>query len=158
MSKDHWDAILASSPLNATAGRVTSKGYAYEPDKKIVTLEWDAPPPLVRINRTHTQNPSFTDFTGVKYGRLTVLGMIKDTSVSGNSGAQWVCRCACGKYVARRAKSVRKAPPDDRCEVCRHTAYLANAASGDHARKRAESSKARKWLTPEEQAAKDRAA
>jgi hypothetical protein len=145
MGKDRWDAILASTPLNATAGAVTSKGYQYTPDKLINQLEWDAPPQMVAVNKTHRRNPSFTDFTGLKYGRLTVLGMIKDTSASGNAGAQWVCRCACGKYVARRAKAVRKASPDDRCSICQHNAYLVRSASGDHARRRAESDKARKW-------------
>lgn len=158
--KDHWDAILASAPLNATAGSVTGKGYVYEPAKKVTHLEWDVPPPLVPVGRQHARNPSFTDFTGHRYGRLTVLGMIRDTSVSGDSGAQWVCRCACGKYVARRAKSVRKANPDDRCSLCQHAAFLVRAASGDNARKRAESPKARKWRTAEEEAAalKERAA
>lgn len=31
MGKDHWDAILASVPSNATAGRVVSSGVHFDP-------------------------------------------------------------------------------------------------------------------------------
>ena len=36
MSKDTWDAILASAPLNETAGRAVSKGIHYEPAAGVV--------------------------------------------------------------------------------------------------------------------------
>lgn len=147
MSRDHWDAILASAPLNATAGAVTSKGYQYEPDKKITAVEWDAPPAMARIGREHTRNASFVDFSGRRFGRLTVLGMVAErtTNPSGDKGALWVCRCACGRYCGRRAKTIRKANPDDRCQLCQHAAFLAKSASGNNASRRAESDKARKW-------------
>lgn len=146
MSKDHWDAIFASAPLNATAGRVTSKGYAYTPDKVITSPEWDAPPPLKPIQRKHRMNPSFTDFTGMRFGRLVVLGMGADSHDPGESrGALWICRCACGRYVGRRGKALKSPKPDASCQLCQHTAYLRHSASGNNARARAESDKARKW-------------
>lgn len=141
MSRDHWDAILASAPLNATAGRVTAKGWEYTPDIAASAQEWDGPPEIVRPSETHLRNPCFVDLTGVKYGRLVVLGMMQETS--GNS-ALWVCRCACGKYVGRRAKAI-KTQKGDRCVGCDHTRHLAEAASGNNARTRAESEAARKW-------------
>ncbi len=32
------------------AGRVTSKGFNYTPEVKVLSLEWDAPPPMCRDN------------------------------------------------------------------------------------------------------------
>lgn len=43
MSRDHWDAILASSPLNATASAVTGKGYEYQSTAVISEMRWDGP-------------------------------------------------------------------------------------------------------------------
>lgn len=143
MSKDHWDAVLASAPFNATAGRVTSKGYAYTPDVEVTAPEWEAPPLIAKPRSTHFNNPDFTDFTGKSYGRITVLGMFAGGHT--RDKALWVCRCSCGRYVGRRAKALKRASPDDRCTLCRHTAHLVQAASGDNARHRAESEKARKW-------------
>lgn len=139
MSKNTWDAILASAPLNSTAGMVTSKGYAYNPEIKFAGVEWDGPPAILRPTAAHLNNPSFVDLSGRSYGRLKVLGL-----ADGIDGI-WVCRCACGKYVARRAKAIKNAAPEDRCTSCQHTAQLARSASGNNARTRAESPQARKW-------------
>ena len=143
MSKNHWDAILASSPLNATAGAVTSKGYQYEPDINGRNIhEWDAPPAIEPVGETHRRNASFSDLTGHVFGRLTVMGMLRDNPTK--KAALWVCRCTCGKYVGKRAKAI-KSGARDRCDSCDHTAQLVIAASGNNARTRAESGKARKW-------------
>lgn len=140
MSKNTWDAVLASSPLNATAATVTGKGYQYTPDVTIANAEWDAPPALGPANRAALGNPSFVDLTGISFGRLTVLGLL-----AGKSGT-WVCRCKCGKYLTRKAKAIRNPNnAGDRCTTCRHVAFLAKSASGNNARRRAESPEARKW-------------
>jgi hypothetical protein len=142
MSRDHWDAILASAPLNATAGAVTSKGYQYEPEIGSRNIhEWDAPPPLMPVSDTHIRNTSFVDLTGRVIGRLTVLGMMRSDP---SQKALWVCRCACGKYIGQRARAL-KSGNRDRCDTCDHNAYLVQAASGNNARQRAESPEARKW-------------
>lgn len=141
---DHWDAILASTPLNSTAAKVTSKGVAYTPAVQFSEYAWDVPPALVRINRTHRANPSFIDLTGTTIGRLRVLGM----AVGGTRearGALWVCKCVCGRYVGRRAKVLKSSGEDAMCNVCDYTQKLRKAGSTEFARQRAESAKARKW-------------
>lgn len=150
MSKDHWDAILASAPLNATAGAVVGKGVHFEPapDQPFTAFEWDVPPPLKSPELLRKREPNFVDFTGTRFGRLLVIGLAADshdTTVDGSRGALWVCRCACGRYAGRRARSIKKASPDARCDHCNYTKRLRDAASGDNARRRAESDEARKW-------------
>lgn len=156
--KDHWDAILASAPLNATAGAVTGKGYGFKPAALRPEHTWLAPPPMKRDLARLALDPNFRDYTGLKSGRLTVLGMAEDNAdQTGNKGALWVCRCACGKYVGRRGKGLRTGKTTA-CNECNYTDHLRWSASSGQARKRAEAPEARKWLTPEEQAAKKDAA
>jgi hypothetical protein len=145
MSKNTWDAVLASAPLNSTAGRVASGGVHYEPEFKALGREWDAPPRIIRPSKTHLNNPDFTDFTGKKWGRLTALGMLAEGS---GHAAIWVCRCSCGKYVGRRAKAAKNAAPEDRCQSCQHTAMLIQSASGENARRRASDTTKRRWNLP----------
>lgn len=146
MSKNTWDAVLASSPLNATAATVTSKGYDYSPPVTFSETVWDAPPPMTPVGRMHLANASFVDLTGRRVGRLTVLGIARDNHrASGSGGGLWVCRCSCGRYVGRRAKSLKAASAEAMCNECDYTRKLREAASGDRARQRAESEKARKW-------------
>ena len=146
MSKDTWDAILASTPLNETAGRAVAKGIHYEPEAGVVTeYSWDAPPPLKDIAKYLTQ-PDFTDLTGRHIGRLRVLGLAAEDPKEGS--AMWVCRCVCGRYIGRRTKGLKAAIRGEHeamCNVCDHTLHLRFAASGDNARQRAESEEARKW-------------
>lgn len=147
MSRDHWDAILASVPLNATAGAVTGNGVHFEQAVEPNEHEWDAPPPMKSVAR-YRVNPSFVDFTGHRVGRLTVLGMARDSlDPKGNKGSLWVCRCVCGRYVGRRSKGLKKSPLVLMCQKCAYTAKLREAASGSNARQRAESPEARKWTS-----------
>lgn len=129
MSRNTWDAVLASTPLNTTAARVTSKGFQYQVTAKFSEQSWDAPPPLVRITRKLTANASFTDFTGRRVGRLTVIGLAAD--------GVWVCRCSCGRYVGRRAKGIKKNSAEAMCNHCDYARKLRENASGDAARERA---------------------
>lgn len=145
MSRDHWDAILASTPLNATAGRVTSKGQHFEGKGLQSEISWEVPPALMKIGPTHWNNPSFIDWTGKAIGRLTVLGLAADGHREGMGGV-WVCRCSCGRFVGRRAKGLKIERADTvMCNQCSYTQHLRYSASGDRARHRAESEKARKW-------------
>ncbi len=137
--RDHWDAILASTPLNSTAAKVTGKGTGFAPAVTFLERVWDAPPTLARINNTHRANPSFVDLTGERIGRLTVLGL-----AAGESGL-WACRCACGRIVGRRAKGLKEKSSEAMCNACDYTRKLRENGASDKARSRAESDKARKW-------------
>lgn len=117
-----FDRIFSSTPLNKTAGSVTSKGEAYEPNLKEMQPFWDAPPPTIKPPEgTH-------DFTGVTFGRLTVLGYMHRRA-AGNGQQVWAVRCVCGTYEARRAKAIRAADPEAMCQFCRHTHNLRRLGS-----------------------------
>lgn len=137
MSKNTWDAVLASAPLNATAGAVTSKGYEYKPAVVVTETRWDGPPSMVR----HVVDDLHPDLTGRVVGRLTVIGKL---AWRPNGDTMWVCRCACGIYVGRRSKSL-KAGKGGQCNECNHTAHLRWLSSNNRSREHAESEKARKW-------------
>ena len=110
-----------TTPINKTAALVMSKGVHYKPNKKVQTIESANPLPTVSLSIQNIKNPNFIDCTGKKIGRLTVIGLYK-------LGVGWVCRCDCGMYCVRRQKSIlnEKNTPE-RCEECRHLAYLKNS-------------------------------
>lgn len=111
-----FDEILSSSPANRSAATVTSKGTHYVPDMKIAEhiVHSDAPLPMKPL----PNDPSCVDLRGVKYGRLTVLGMADTKRGNGSNGGAWVVRCACGDYEHRTTRAIRRAHPEDRCKVC----------------------------------------
>lgn len=114
MSKDTFDAVLASTPQGAIAGRVTSKGVHYEPDVDFDThLHWDAPPPKKPIPEAAN---NFEDMTGRKFGRFTVFGYFG--KLNPKKKALWIVRCVCGDYELRHAAAIKNAPPNDCCRVC----------------------------------------
>lgn len=95
-------------PVNATAGRVIARGehHSYKPDE--CHLISDVPLPIAHVPGG---NPEFKDLTGTVFGRLTVVGF------SATHNRRWVCRCACGNYVLRTSKAVKKGA-GAMCEHC----------------------------------------
>src|SRR5947209_12093599 len=104
MGRDTFDAVLASVPNGATAGRVTSRGEHWTPKRQLSPgeLHWDTPPPMFAWRPGLMQG--LPDFTGHKFGRMTVLGLMKVRP--GGEGLRWVVRCACGDYEVRKTKAV----------------------------------------------------
>lgn len=112
------DPVLRA-PVDRVAARVIRPGVKYEPAKRIQTADQPTPFQVVKLTQSHLRNPSFKDFTGRRVGRLTVYGLSTDSG-------RWACRCDCGTYTLRTAKSIRN-PNNatiDRCEHCRHLACL----------------------------------
>jgi hypothetical protein len=110
------DKIAASAPMDATAAKVTGKGESWTPRVKL--QDWyDDPPKMYgpEYFAKHADPKHFSkyagmqnwrDFRGVEIGRLKVIGvMIKDEK--SHTPASWVCRCKCGCYCTRTAKSLR---------------------------------------------------
>lgn len=111
--------LYARVPVDATAARVASVGPSYVPQKKIASVVSDVPLPTRRVDRSVREN-----LTGYRRGSLTVIGLSRDTA------GVWVCRCVCGHYVTRRAKSIKNpANTIDACEFCRHVQYLRRAST-----------------------------
>jgi hypothetical protein len=115
-----FDRIFASAPLNKTAGAVTSKGQGYVSEFKPTRQFWEAQP---LIHPTPPIGDSPVDLTGVEFGRLQVIGILKAEEFSGGH-AKWVVRCRCGIYEARRAKAIRAASPDAMCQFCGWNKHL----------------------------------
>lgn len=118
MGKNTFDAVLASVPNGATAGRVTSKGTHYTPQMNAVPTRshWDAPPKMRPVPATSIK------LVGRKFGKLTVFGLWDDTDGGPrrDAKAKWVVRCACGDYEIRTAKAINNpANNEDACRICR---------------------------------------
>lgn len=106
--------LHARVPIDATAKRVVSSGTRYEVPKAALTTEVvsDTPLPTRPVK-------DGVDLTGVVFGYLTVVGLSSDRN------GRWVCRCVCGQYCYRRARSMRSAtdsPPA--CPKCCHGFHL----------------------------------
>lgn len=82
-------------PIDATAGRVVARGEHFE--YKATCKIYDSPYPMPTW--VPEQN-TFRDISGMKVGRLSVIGYSAEFS------GKWVCRCACGMYCLRKAKAL----------------------------------------------------
>jgi hypothetical protein len=117
-------------PRDAVAARVvyhTGSDYRFrhKSDEKLSTT------PL----RTRPLPQKMEDFTGLKKGYLTVIGLYggvevgkRPLSPSGHSktgGHGWVCRCSCGNYTTRKTSSLKK-NRFDACIECRATIQARN--------------------------------
>lgn len=111
--------IHARRPINKTAAIVTSCGVHYEPNKIVQTNDSDLPIATRPITKAELKQKCFVDLTRFRVGRLLVIGAARDFK------GRWVVRCDCGKYSTRRAKSIKNPEnAQDRCEHCRHLAFL----------------------------------
>lgn len=115
-----FDDLFAMIPINRLAGAVTSESSnRYESCKRVTATESETPMPLRRIDSQTRNSGNFDNLTGIKFGRLTVVGMHL------NLNGRWVCRCTCGRYVVRRKKSILNPENSgDRCSLCQHLAFL----------------------------------
>lgn len=112
---------LNSTPINKTAALVVGKGVNYNCPKKVQTVESKTILAFRTVSTNDATKNGFINCTGLSIGRLKVLGIYKN-------GSGWVCRCICGTYCVRRQKAIlNKNNTQDRCEECRHLAYLKRA-------------------------------
>lgn len=121
MKTTSWDRIVSSAPLNKDAALARDgRGENYEPNCRINpgSAHSDTPLPTIRFGG------GGENLTNVKFGRMTVIGVAKDTRQN-DRGRAWVVRCACGNYEHRRTKAIRNtANANDCCTKCRHLEYL----------------------------------
>ena len=113
-------------PVNRTAKRVISRGVHYEPNTKSHIFHSDAPTHKLKNIKTLMKNPNFVDYTGFKFGRFTVIGLIENDNYKKKSITRWLVRCSCGQYETRQTSVLRKmktSPPNllqrvDWCSRC----------------------------------------
>lgn len=116
------------TPVNATAARVVSGGVHYEPsrcDPESVRLEAPIPcksypidglKPIIRAGQVVAGARQYRNFTGKVYGDITIIGYL-----GGKRGKEiWLGKCACGYYVKRRDKTLRRKTEGafDYCSDC----------------------------------------
>ena len=82
----------------------------YESPVKPGPTHWDAPPRMRGPRATELRDPSFSDLTGLKTGRVVVVGILADNTARYQ---RWVVRCVCGHYETRRAKALREGGQPD---------------------------------------------
>lgn len=127
-------------PRDKVARRVILPGVHFHVDIPKTHKIYDVCPPLRKIDRKMKMDPNFTDYTGVNFGRLKVIGPAEDYPKSyrifaiatceddfeihtekrscGGANCRWVVRCVCGNYEIRSSRVIKKSPSIDRCFVC----------------------------------------
>lgn len=113
-------------PLDAVADRVTRPGPDYGPSLRgrAETREFDVRPPTFPVPRGFG---AIRDLSGVRRGRLTVEGWLREPKNS--KGQAWLVRCDCGRYERRRFKSTVTRNDQDMCGVCAYNEALKKRAA-----------------------------
>ena len=81
----------------------------------------------IDLEKKAKADPSYTDFTGHRHGRFTVIKYL------GHS--KWSCRCVCGQYESRSSKAIKNHIKykgnldEDMCYACRDSERLKIVAS-----------------------------
>ena len=102
-----FDTVAPLMPFDKTAGRVVARGEHFEWKPPLSTKIHSADPiPTRRPTAAELTLPSFVNLAGIRFGRLSVLGIATEIPSKGN-GQRWVVRCVCGAYETRRAKYIK---------------------------------------------------
>lgn len=124
-----FDTIAPLLPFDGTAARVASKGERFDWQASDHHRHSDIAFPMRALTPSMRANPEFTDFTGMKAGRLTVLGLCVETG--NGKKARWQVRCACGAHEVRSARYLRacaagaqKGAGEPACDWCGKTRRL----------------------------------
>ena len=110
--------LHARAPVNRTAAAVVGKGINFVPSIHAPRNDSPAPIPTRAPTAGERKASGFVNLAGVRFGRMTVIGMARDSK-------GWVVRCSCGTYTTRLSKSIKNPNNvQDRCNECRHLAFL----------------------------------
>lgn len=123
--------LHARRPVDSTAELVIRDGEHWEP--RITDAQHDSPNPI----HTAWRPPGAKDVTGLRVGRLTVVGYWGRNSNGGKgTGARhrWVVRCDCGMYSVRRVTSLQKSLTAGRSDCCQRCKALDAIWSGDRSK------------------------
>lgn len=92
-------------PIDMTARKVVSKGINFDKNEFVSKhkFKYHSDLPLI-INNQLPKDPSFIDFTGLKVGNLSVIGLVKN---SYGIRGKWLVKCNCGIYEVRTSKAIK---------------------------------------------------
>ncbi|MBX4889795.1 hypothetical protein [Rhizobium bangladeshense] len=131
-------AVAPLLPSDKVAGRVAAKGEHFEWCPPSTTVHSSDPIPHRAPTAAERVMPEFVDLTGIKSGRLTVLGMAVEVSAN---GTRWVVRCVCGSYELRRTRYLKACAAGHKTgndePMCGSCAYTKKLRQGFHNRKKA---------------------
>ncbi|MGR9476989.1 hypothetical protein [Rhizobium leguminosarum] len=129
LARVDMDAVAPLYPSDKVAGRVAGRGEHFEWSSNQATKIHSTDPLAVRRpTETELSRPDYTDLTGAKIGRLTVMGVAAE--IIGN-GQKWVVRCVCGSYETRKARYIKACvagnnpgSSEPMCDACGYTRKL----------------------------------
>lgn len=119
-----YSRLAASAPINAIAARQTGQGEHWAPKREFTEEMLDICPGLQSpswYSPDRLAQACFVDLRGTQVGRLRVLGV--STRRFGNDTHRWVCRCACGHFVFRKARSLKTSSTLS-CAECHYVDWL----------------------------------
>ena len=96
------DTRTLGNPVDRVAGQVSSRGESFDVNYgNVANKPWDSPIKTVPVLK------NMEDLTGIRRGRLTVIGRIDPKIMNSKGGSYWLVRCDCGKYHKRKAKAIK---------------------------------------------------
>lgn len=132
----HYEKLVSAVPINSNAANAIKGGISFD-ESNVAKIPdqvgyWENQPPLEPVSslKFMSMNPHFKDFTGVKYGRLTVIGMLLNKNRSKSASATWVVKCSCGYYEARKARTIKARNSTDKCRRCMNIDSMKLRSSG----------------------------
>lgn len=123
-------AVAPLLPGDKVAGRVASRGEHFEWSPPSTSVHSSDPIPHRAPTAAERIMPEFVDLTGLRSGRLTVIGIAVDATAN---GTRWVVRCVCGAYELRRTRYLKACAAGEKvgddeplCGCCAYTKKLRN--------------------------------
>ena len=109
MSGNVFDKLAVSRPVNRQSATVAGSGGShYSPKIKTCERVYSDIPVHSDVPAKMVQNlpkaPTFTDLTGRKFGKFTVVGYLG--KLNPKVKGKWQVRCVCGSYEQRTAKAI----------------------------------------------------
>lgn len=108
--------IHARVPVDRVAARVVRPGTHFVPNRQPAEQISDVPLPMRKPTRGELMNPeSFQNLAGHSFDQLTVIGL----AAGKINPSRWVCRCTCGRYVYRTARTLKR-KSSSHCDHCEY--------------------------------------
>lgn len=122
-----FDRLASSAPLNADAAKAVSMRGEADLSLRLEDQfqHWECP------QKTWPVPLGQQDYTGLKMGRLTVIGYYGAHWKKGYS--LWLVRCVCGRYELRKGRNIRQPKPSTvhECRRCNKMAQLRRQTKRD---------------------------